>query len=160
MSIPENFKKLTGRWVGINRLHTVWIEENPVNESETSASVALAANARFLKIEYDWNYENENQEGLLLIGSEKDSNAAQAFWIDSWHMRDKFMSCDGKYDGDSILMKGFYKVPNHPDWGWRTDIIFSDENSFNISMYNVSPEGEELLAVEAIYKRKEDEEEK
>ena len=153
MSIPENFKKLRGEWKGKNKLHTVWIEENPLTESDSVAQINLAANEKFLKIEYDWLYENKNQEGLLLIGSEKDSDEVKAFWIDSWHMSDKFMTCDGKFSGDSILMKGFYQVPNHPDWGWRTDIVFEDENSFKIVMYNVSPENEEHLAVEAEYSR-------
>ena len=149
MSIPENFKKLTGEWKGVNRLHTTWIEENPVQESASVASVKRAASGKFLKIEYDWVFENQNQEGMFLIGSEKDSVQAKAFWIDSWHMNDKVMICDGNFAENSILFKGFYEVPNHPDWGWRTDIIFSDENSFKIVMYNVSPDGAEDLAVEA-----------
>ena len=153
MSIPENFKKLSGDWTGTNRLYTTWIEENPVRESDSKAKITPAANDKFLKIEYDWIYENENQEGLLLIGSEKNSEEVRAFWIDSWHMSDKFMSCDGHFSGNSILMKGFYEVPNHPDWGWRTDIIFENENSFKIVMYNVTPEGAEDLAVEAVYQR-------
>lgn len=153
MSIPDNFKTLTGEWRGTNRLYTIWIEENPVHESKSVASVQTAANDKFLKIEYDWIYENEKQDGLLLIGSEKDSDEARAFWIDSWHMRDKFLSSDGKCSGDSISLKGFYQVPGHEDWGWRTDIVFTDSNSFKIVMYNVSPEGAEDLAVEAIYER-------
>ncbi len=153
MSIPENLKKLTGKWKGTNRLYTTWIEENPVQDSNSVAEVNLEGNDKFLKVEYDWVYENENQEGLLLIGSEKDSEEVKAFWIDSWHMGDKFMSFDGKFSGDSILMQGFYEVPNHPDWGWRTDIVFDNENSFKIVMYNVSPEGAEDLAVEAEFSR-------
>lgn len=153
MSIPENFKNLIGEWKGKNRLYTTWIVENPVRESDSISNVKLAANEKFLKIEYDWIYEDKTQEGLLLIGSEKDSNEVRAFWIDSWHMSDKFMTCDGNFSENSILMKGFYEVPNHPDWGWRTDIHFENENSFKIEMYNVSPEGEEDLAVEAEYSR-------
>ena len=153
MSIPENFKNLTGEWKGKNRLYTTWIVENPVRESDSIASAKMAANEKFLKIEYDWIYEDKTQEGLLLIGSEKDSSEVKAFWIDSWHMSDKFMTCDGNFSGNSILMKGFYEVPNHPDWGWRIDIHFENENSFKIVMYNVSPDGEEDLAVEAEYSR-------
>lgn len=153
MSIPENFKSLTGVWNGRNRLYTTWIVENPVRESDSLAIAKMAANEKFLKIEYDWIYEDKAQEGLLLIGSEKDSNEVKAFWIDSWHMSDKFMTCDGIFSGNSILMKGFYEVPNHPDWGWRIDVHFENENFFKIEMYNVSPEGEEDLAVEAEYSR-------
>ena len=153
MSIPENFKNLTGEWKGKNRLYTTWIVENPVQESDSLASAKMAANEKFLKIEYDWIYEGKNQEGLLLIGSEKDSNEVKAFWIDSWHMSDKFMTCDGSFSDNSILMKGFYEVPNHPDWGWRIDIHFENEKSLKIVMYNVSPDDEEDLAVEAEYSR-------
>lgn len=153
MSIPENFRNLIGDWKGKNCLYTTWIIENPVRESVSIANVKLAANEKFLKIEYDWIYEDKTQEGLLLIGSEKNSNEVKAFWIDSWHMSDKFMTCDGNFSNNSILMKGFYEVPNHPDWGWRIDIHFENENSLKIVMYNVSPEGEEDLAVEAEYTR-------
>ena len=73
MSIPEKFKKLAGEWHGINLLHTSWIVENPVSESDSSCSIQLIANEKFLKFEYDWIYENEKQDGLLLLGSEKDS---------------------------------------------------------------------------------------
>lgn len=154
MSIPENFKKLAGEWRGSNILHTSWIVENPVDESETSCFVELKAGEKFLKIEYDWIYENKKQDGLMLIGCENDSDEIRAFWIDSWHLSDKFMISEGKYTEDSVSLKGFYKVPNHPDWGWRTDIIFSDEDFFKFVMYNVSPEGEEMLAVESAYTRK------
>ena len=152
MNVPEDLEKFIGNWKGNYRLHLSWIPESPF-ESETKALIDFTAKGRFLKIEYDWIYENENQEGLLLIGSEKNSDEARAFWIDSWHMSDKFMSCDGHFSDNSILMKGFYEVPNHPDWGWRIEIHFESESSFKIVMYNVSPENEEDLAVEAEYAR-------
>ena len=64
------------------------------------------------------------------------------------------MVSEGHQNGNgAIKMKGFYAVPEHPDWGWLTIIQPENENSFKIIMYNVSPEGEEDLAVEIELKR-------
>ncbi len=154
MSVPELLNKLVGKWRGINRLHTTWIEENPVRETVSIAGIDLTARGRFLKIEYDWTFEESVQEGLILVGNEMDSDLIRAFWIDSWHLSDKFMVSEGRLDKkDEISLKGFYAVPEHPDWGWRTIIENVRDNSFKIEMYNVSPEGEESLAVEMELKR-------
>lgn len=154
MSVPEILANLVGKWRGVNRLHTSWIPENPLRESVSTAVVDLTARGRFLKIEYDWTYEDAAQEGLILVGDEKDSDLIKAFWIDSWHLSDKFMVSEGVQNGvGAISLKGFYTVPDHPDWGWRTDFEPSDENSFQITMYNVTPDGEESLAVEMKFER-------
>ena len=149
MSVPENLECLVGKWRGINRLHTVWIPENPVRETESKAVVELTARGRFLKIEYDWFFENAEQEGLILIGDETDSDLIKSFWIDSWHLSDKFMVSEGRSEKDSVIsLKGFYAVPEQLDWGWKTIIETDENNNFKITMYNVSPENEEILAVE------------
>ena len=154
MSVPEILEKLVGKWRGINRLHTTWIPENPVRETVSIATVELTARGRFLKIEYDWTYDEAVQEGLILIGDEKDTDSIKAFWIDSWHLSDKFMVSEGFRETDgSISLKGFYTVPDHPDWGWRTVIEPERDKVFKIIMFNVSPEGEEALAVEMELKR-------
>ncbi len=154
MSVPATLEKLVGKWRGLNRLHTTWIEENPVRETVSIAVIELTARGRFLKIEYDWTYEEAVQEGLILIGNEKNSESIKAFWIDSWHLSDKFMVSEGLLDQNgAISLKGFYAVPDHPDWGWRTIIETESDDSFKIIMYNVSPEVEESLAVEMELKR-------
>jgi hypothetical protein len=154
MNFNEILNKLVGKWRGINRLHTTWIKENPVSETNSSAIIELTARGRFLKIEYDWTFEDSPQEGLILIGNENESDSIKAFWIDSWHLSDKFMVSEGRLDeNDVISLKGFYTVPDNPDWGWRTIIEPESNNSFKIVMYNVSPEGEESLAVEMEFHR-------
>jgi Protein of unknown function (DUF1579) len=154
MNFYEILNKSVGKWSGINRLHTPWIEENPVRESNSTAVIELTARGRFLKIEYDWTFEYALQEGLILIGNENESDSIKAFWIDSWHLSDKFMVSEGRLGADDIIsLKGFYTVPENPDWGWRTIIEPKSEDSFKILMFNVSPEGEETLAVEMMFKR-------
>lgn len=154
MSIPGNFEKFKGLWSGTNRLHTTWIKENPVHESISEAAIDFAARGKFIKFEYDWIYEDERQEGLLLVSQEKDAEKIRAVWIDSWHNGDRFMTLDGGIENGVIELKGFYAVPDHPDWGWRITVEAKDENSFRITMLNISPDGDEDLAVEIVYGRK------
>ena len=153
MSIPENFEKLTGEWMGTNRLHVPWMADDPIKESNSNASISFAANAKFFKLEYDWVYEGQRQEGLLIIFVDKESKASMV-WFDSWHQSAGFMNCEGTFSDGKISVKGFYKVPEHPDWGWRTDLETEDSDSFKSTMYNVSPEGQEDLAVEGNFQRK------
>lgn len=153
MSVPDNLKQLQGNWAGKNFLYLPWLKETPF-ESASQAVIDFSAKGIFLKIEYDWFYDEKQQEGLILIGQEEASETIKSFWIDSWHLSDKFMVSEGKPKTDLISVKGFYSVPEHPDWGWKTIFDIEDENSFKILMYNVSPEGDETLAVETEYARK------
>ena len=154
MSVTEILENVVGKWRGVNRLHTSWMPENPMRETDSRAIVELTARGRFLKIEYDWTFDETPQEGLILIGNEKNSAQVKAFWIDSWHLSDKFMVSEGNHNGrDAISLKGFYTVPDHPDWGWRTVFEPAQDDSFRIVMYNVSPDGEEMLAVEMEFVR-------
>jgi len=149
MSVPETLINLVGNCRGLNLLHMDWVPENPICESETTAKIELTARGTFLKIEYDWQFDGKTQEGLILIGNDKDSGFIKAFWIDSWHLSEKFMVSEGQITSNkTVSLKGFYTVPEHPDWGWRTTFETEKENSFRIIMHNVSPEGDETLAVE------------
>jgi Protein of unknown function (DUF1579) len=153
MSVPKELGEFVGEWSGVNKLYLSWLEDKSAIESDSNAVIEFAAKRKFINIRYDWIYKDEKQEGEILLGYEKDLNQIKAVWIDSFHMSDKFMICDGNIDNDVISIKGFYTVPEHPDWGWRTVIDFQDVNSFKFVMYNVTPEGLEELAVESIYAR-------
>ncbi len=153
MSVPQKLGRLIGNWTGINRLHLPWLPENPIQESLSEALVTFSAGDNFLKIEYDWIFETNKQAGLILLGQEKNAELIKGFWIDSWHLSDKFMISEGLESDRAISIKGFYAVPDHPDWGWRTTIENRDHDSFKITMYNISPEGQADLAVETTYQK-------
>jgi Protein of unknown function (DUF1579) len=153
MNIFQKFEKLLGKWRGKNNLYLTWIQEMPF-VSDSNALINFSAQGKFLKIEYDWIHNDKKQDGLILLGNDKNSESIKAFWIDSFHQSDKLMISEGLQDPNgSISLKGFYEVKDNPDWGWRTVIESENSNSFKIKMFNVSPEGVEDLAVEAIYEK-------
>jgi len=152
MSANDDFAKLAGSWKGLNKLYLSWLSD-PLKESDSRLTVSLKANGQFVAFDYTWAYEGEPQEGLILLGFDTKSNAAQTVWTDSWHSKNTLMLSDGTVaDDGSVSVKGFYKVSDNPDWGWRTEIIPKGE-SLKIVMYNVSPEGIEELAVETEFSR-------
>src|SRR4051812_3976050 len=130
MSVPKKLGEFVGEWAGTNRLYLSWLEDKSAQESDSLATIEFVAKRKFINITYNWIYEDERQEGQILLGHEKDSDMIKAVWIDSWHNGDKFMVCEGIFENNSISIKGFYAVPDHPDWGWRTVIDFQAGNSF------------------------------
>jgi hypothetical protein len=68
-------------------------------------------------------------------------------------MSHKFIVCDGVIDDRGrVEVCGYYSVPDNQDWGWRTEIV-TDPQRFQVSMFNVSPDGKEDITVESIYTR-------
>ena len=152
MSIDQKLSDLVGSWKGTNRLHTTWLPEK-LKESESRTEVRSKMNGQFLSVEYTWSYEGTPQEGMLIIGRDSKSDAVQAVWTDSWHSKDVLMLCNGSASDDGrISVTGSYSVPDHPDWGWRTEITPGD-GTFRYAMYNISPDGEEDIAVETDFTR-------
>jgi hypothetical protein len=150
MSVPNSLAALAGEWKGTNRLY---LPPDSVFESNSNALVSLRISGQFIGIAYTWEFDGGPQEGLLIIGCDNKTNAVQAVWTDSWHLSHKFMLCDGTSDGNGkIDVKGLYAVEGYPDWGWRT-VIEPASDSFKYTMYNVSPESEEMLAVDTEFLR-------
>lgn len=153
MSIDQRLTDLVGDWKGTNRLHVPWMAV-PLLESDSTAVVRTKMNGQFLSVEYTWSYQGEPQEGMLVLGCDADSTAVQAVWTDSWHSKDVLMLCNGGWSDDGVIsVMGRYSVPDNPDWGWRTEIAPASANSFRYVMYNVTPEGEEQIAVETDFER-------
>jgi hypothetical protein len=152
MSVRPSLAELAGSWKGNYRLHTSRLPQT-THDSESKCNVDLRVNGQFLAIEYDWVYEDKRQEGVLIVGCDEASDAVQAIWSDSWHMSHKFMICDGTIDdGGKVNMIGSYSAPEGPEWGWRIELA-PEKDSLRIKMFNISPEGDEEIAVESNYSR-------
>ncbi len=152
MGVSEKFAALAGEWTGTNRLNLSWLPD-PVKESPSTANVRPRLNGQCLEISYTWEYEGEQHNGLLILNGDPKSDEATAVWSDSWHSAHVLMPCTGKFESDSrVNLLGHYKVPDHPDWGWRTELEVTDVG-FKYLMFNLSPEGEEDWAVETEFHR-------
>lgn len=150
MSLPQSLQALVGRWIGTSRL---LLPGEPVRETSSEATVSLVAQGKFCTLAYSWSFDGTAQDGMLLIGQEQHS--ARVIFIDSWHMGDAMMICQGQVDGQGTLdVRGSYAVEGSADWGWRI-VVAPDGHSVRILMYNVTPDGEEVLGVEATYTRAE-----
>jgi hypothetical protein len=69
-------------------------------------------------------------------------------------MSDKVMTCEGPAtDAGTLEIRGSYAAPPGPGWGWRTVIETAEDDSLRMLMYNVSPDEEEDLTVDAVYQR-------
>lgn len=119
-----------------------------LKESESKLEISLKANCQFVALEYTWAYEGELPARLRYeVG--RGSNRVDRFVARSH----TFMVSDGTAAEDgSVSVKGYYKVKDHPDWGWRTDIM-PNGDSLRIVMYNVSPDSDEETAVKTDFRR-------
>lgn len=149
--IPENFAGMVGMWDGTKKL--IMRPEDPIHESEAIACVGLEANSKFLKINYEWSFEAKKQEGLLLLHIDKENNA-KTVWIDSFHQSGDFMMANGNFENGKASTKANYTQPEYSDWAWRISLESTDENSFSLTMFNIFPDGTEVLAVDARFKRR------
>lgn len=152
MAVHSNLAALAGNWTGTNRLNLSWTPD-PIKESPSTAKISPRINGQCLEIAYTWVYDGQPQEGVLLLCGGKDDDKMAAAWTDSWHSADVMMPCGGTVDaGGNVNIKGSYSVPDHPAWGWRTEII-PGSDGFKYLMFNVTPEGEEEWAVETEFTR-------
>lgn len=152
MNLNDIQDNLIGVWAGENLLHLSWLTPTDYH-SPSELKVATAVREKFLTFNYQWSHEDAPHEGLLLIGFDQDQSIANASWIDSWHSSAKPLALAGTIDNSGAIdLRGTYEVPNHPDWGWRIAVT-TNGDALQVTMYNVSPEGAEDLAVRANYKR-------
>lgn len=151
MNVLDVLIASAGRWAGTNRLmdaHT-----NSVDESPGTAIVTPGLGDRSVRIDYTWAYHGSPQEGSLLIGYDASRGLITSQWIDSWHMGDKAMACEGPVvAGEPISVRGSYAGPAGPDLGWRIIVAIKDQR-LHVAMHNITPDGREDLAVEAEYSR-------
>ena len=140
-----------GRWRGTSTLHDP--ETRAPDAAPSTAIVTPVLAGRFVRLDYTWAYRGKPQEGSMLIGHVAESRLLTVHWIDTWHMSDRVMACQGPPNTTGVIdVLGSYAAPPGPDWGWRI-VITPGQKTLGIVMYNISPEGREEPAVDASYAR-------
>lgn len=142
---------MAGSWTGSNRLHDPFTRAP--DDSPSLLVVVPMLQGRFVRLDYTWAYHGEPQEGSVLLGFEADAGTVTARWIDTWHVGDRDMTLTGPGGAAGLLdLRGSYAAPPGPDWGWRLQVLTTDD-VICVIMHNVTPAGVEALAVEASYSR-------
>jgi Protein of unknown function (DUF1579) len=124
-------------------------------DSPSTATVAGMLDKRCLRIDYTWSYRGTDQQGLLIVGREHGpDDRATVLWLDSWHNQDRMMVSRGAFRPDGgIDVRGSWPAGDDgPDWGWRTVLAIAPAG-WTMTMYVVTPAGEEALGVNAAYRR-------
>ncbi len=145
MSFETLLNKLNGQWCG--KCH-LWVNPNDAGQtSKSRANIHATLNGKFLQISCTWEFYQKEQQGLMLLGYNPKKKLVFANWMDSWHQSSEFMMCEGSTSEDQINMKGSYSVSEGPTWGWKTKIIVESDEKFVLEMYNVTPAGDGMFAV-------------
>ena len=144
-------RAISGEWRGTKHLYMSPPPEAPLS-CPSKLSATLIAGGNFLQLNYTWTYEGAAQSGVLLFSYDEEK-AASAAWVDSFHASSKIMFCTGTAAEAGIDVSGSYAAPPGPDWGWRIAIRSVSPGELQIVMHNISPEGQEDLAVQLDYVR-------
>jgi hypothetical protein len=140
----------TGAWEGVNRL---WLDPSePAHESVTRATVVSGAGEHFLVLRYTWEFDGTAHDGVMLVNRAAAATAPAIAWSDSFHMSRAMMVLTAvPGPATAIQAVGSYAAPPGPDWGWRILLEKTDSGMLRIAMFNITPDGEEFPAVEAVY---------
>jgi len=146
--------QLAGEWEGSAK---TWFEPGKVgDESPVSGSMRLVLDGRFILYEYKGRFGGKPLAGMGFIGYHLGLGKFQFAWIDSFHNDTALMFSEGDRNSELFSMLGGYTyiTPEAEHrWGWRTEIAQPHTNELIITAFNISPEGEEELATETVYKR-------
>ena len=150
---PHHFlTQLAGGWTGTSR---IWLEPGKLlGESQIIGNIQIVLDGRFALFLYQSAVEGEVQHGMFTFGFNTTLERYEASWLDSFHNNTAIMFCVGSEREKGFSILGTYPDPNEgPDWGWRTEVELADEDHLTIIAYNISPEGGEAKATEAILTR-------
>lgn len=151
--VQSFYSELVGDWSGS---YSLWLDPEAEPQVSTARTrIEPAANNAYYLMTYDWDFAGKPQAGVFLFGGR--DKTASASWGDSFHMTPDPMQCQGTLsdDGNKLSILGSYGAGSGPDWGWRTDFTRQGSDTLVMEAYNITPDGEEGLAVRAEFHRTE-----
>ncbi|QSI31787.1 DUF1579 domain-containing protein [Variovorax sp. RKNM96] len=150
--VHAQLARMSGQWEGRFRL---WFEPGkPADESVQRGSIRMLLGGRVLLHEYTGRCAGEPVEGVALIAYHLDERRYESAWAESFGTGSSIMFSIGVSGDPRLSMLGSYSDGQGGSrWGWRTAIEQPDDDTLGLRMYNITPAGEEALAVEMNYRR-------
>ncbi len=150
----KNLTAFEGKWTGTTK---TWFDPSILaDESASQGSIKLLFDGRFIQYEYVGSMQGKPFEGIMILGYHIKDDKFQMSWVDTFHMGTGIMLSEGDAHGDNFSVIGYYGTggDDPQTWGWRTTFKKASADQLIISAYNITPGGEESLATETIYTRK------
>jgi hypothetical protein len=103
-----------GSWTGTNEFRLM--PTDPPHEAAATAEVSPAAAGQLTSIAYTWTHpEDGEQDGLLVVGPDDESEGVVALWGDSWHQSPAPKVLTGSVGDRGIQLSYLYGG----DWRWE-----------------------------------------
>lgn len=144
--------RLVGDWTGKLR---IWFEPGQLGEeSSVRGSFRSVLGGRFVIHDYEGSCMGDVSQGLAIHGYHLDRHRHESAWIDSFHTGTQLMFSTGVPMAALHSVSGSYGGESDGEaWGWRTLIEMKSTEQLLITMFNITPQGEESVAVEFDYRR-------
>lgn len=144
--------RMAGSWEGPFR---IWFEPGKLaDESVQRGTIRSLLGGRILLHEYAGSCTGEAFEGVAMIGCHLDEQRFECAWAEDFGTGTSIMYSTGTPGDPRFAVLGSYgDGQGGPRWGWRTELEQVDDDHLTIRMYNITPEGQEALAVETCYRR-------
>jgi hypothetical protein len=143
-----------GSWAGAARL---WLEPGALAAEDTvTGEVAGVGAGRWVRHDYATRIDGTEHTGSALLGFHIDDRAWQVAWADTFHTGSSIMLSEGPLADDPeapISVLGSYGPADSDPWGWRTTFDIAASRLL-VRHFNITPWGEEGLAVEFDYERR------
>lgn len=127
-----------GRFAGPNRL---WFM--PGTPAFVSDGVLVVAADR---VSVQWSHDGAPKSGEIVLRGP--ALSCRGDFTDSFHASAGLV-LHGHVQGSGLLLFGTYPAgEGAPDWGWRITLDWCDPDHFTLRMFNVLPDGQDVLAVD------------
>lgn len=141
--VPEFFSAVQGEWKG---RYCLWLDPTaPTQESDSSARISMNGEDSWT-LAYRWG---DNHGEFCFSGS---AERARFDWTDTFHASSEPMRGDGRLskDGAKLAFMSQYGAEG-AQWGWRTELTRVDAGTLLMEAFNITPDGQEALAVRCRY---------